>query len=167
MICPNCGRKELEGKKFCPACGLKLQAMMQVATKELSLHHPNKTSAPTVFTRKVRSHLLTSGFFIMMIGTMLGILGTKTLANHWLAELGAILAVTGIGLIGYYGIRLMIPDNEKPSLAKAEHQNHQTVKLPDTPPPMEIESITEHTTRELNRDFNRSRKTPIQDSTQR
>lgn len=147
MFCPNCGRENLAGKKFCPSCGLKLQAIQQALSQEQG-EFPAAVPMPKAPGSFPPNGLrfLTSGFFVMMLGVIVGILGKNTLANKTIADIGAILAVLGIGLIGYFGITMMGAGINRSAKPRSLPTNHQTKELPPT---IEPESITEHTTRQL------------------
>ena len=156
MFCPNCGREKLTGKKFCPSCGLKLQAIQRAMSQE-----QGEMSKAATRLQPIGLRFLTSGFCVMMLGVLLGILGKKTLANNTIADIGAILAVLGIGLIGYFGIIMMGGGINRSATPRSLPMNNQTKELP---PAFEPESITEHTTRKLDLKLWREEKrTPSQE----
>lgn len=149
MFCPNCSREDLEMKNYCPSCGLRLEGIVQALTNELTPHQKDgKTPASSRLKRQRWQMFLPGGFLMMILGIIIAILGKKSLANPVLADIGAIMAVLGMGLIGYFGIALMQRGlKNKPPTKMMPHDN-QTVKLL----PLQVVepgSITENTTREL------------------
>ena len=154
MFCPNCGKDNSATKKFCPSCGLKLQTIAQVLTDEQAQNQ--EVDKP--MQSKSWQNALLSSFSFIFLGIIISLIGRDAFDSQLITDLGAIVAILGMGLVVYRGIqnsnRSKPVQNSQASMIAA-----QTVEL--LPSPIEEpSSITEHTTRELNLNFVNSNPLP-------
>lgn len=143
MICPNCGRRNVAEKNYCPSCGLKLEAIAQALAHEQS-QPPERPLASARPPRRGGQLALSAGFSVFMLGTMICIIGGTMLRSQMVLGVGLLTMVLGMGSIGYSqlvrGGRSALPPSKTPVPPVP------TNPLPTTLP---AESIAEHTTREL------------------
>lgn len=146
MFCPSCGRDNSRTKKFCPSCGLKLATVVQALTTEQSSNQ--ETNKPIKSKQKSRQQAILPGLFLILTGIIISLIGADGFANKAITDIGVIVAIIGMGLIGYKGIQ---NSNRSKSVQNSPtiQTNAQTVPLLSSPI-VEPISITEHTTRELN-----------------
>ena len=147
MICPNCGRGNVAEKKYCPSCGLKLEAIAQALAQEqaqlqghdnaLKFSDPKERRGPSVFA---------VGFFAVIFGLLLAFVGGAILANNIVANTGVITMILGMAGVGYGAITKIERGMWRSSPAKTRLSETQTNPLPITLQPT---SITEQTTRNL------------------
>jgi zinc-ribbon domain len=152
MFCPSCGKDNSSTKKFCTACGLKLQSIAEILTDEQS---PNNDK--TIKARSMQKALAGSFLFIFL-GIIISMIGRDAFDSKLITDLGAILAILGMGLVVYTGIRnsnRSKPVQDLPANLTAA----QTVELLPSTIEMPI-SISEHTTRELDLKFVNSNPLP-------
>lgn len=152
MYCPNCGKESSGEQKFCRSCGLKLQTISQVMARELSEADPTQIDerAGQHRPQKLGSQpLLLWGFLIMMLGLLLGVVGKKILSVESMAGIGAVIAILGVGFIGYWAVRLIAPAARvapEPTLpAPVDLSTDRQLSAP----PASVPSVTENTTRQL------------------
>ena len=150
MFCPKCGRENPETKNFCPSCGMRLQAIATVmAIEQASNTEANKEMELASKKRKGWQSSLTYSLFVMILGTIISILGKNTFANQAVTDIGTIMAILGIGLIGFNGIARIVKETMPKQKSKTMLWNAATVELPATIQAVEPDSLTEHTTRKL------------------
>ena len=145
MICPNCGRANLAEKKYCPSCGLKLEAIAHALAIEQA-HHQGETLEFSRPPQRSVPSALTIGFLAFIFGTLVSVVGGGILGKKLVADMGVIIMVLGMGGIGYGAItgrgrRAMSSPPSKTILPQV-----QTNPLPIT---VQSTSIAEHTTRSL------------------
>ena len=150
MYCPNCGKENSEQKRFCRACGLRLQAISQVLAQELSPGSPANQLDVDSAPRKLGSQpFLLAGFLIMMFGVILGVLGKKMLSAEWISTTGALIAILGMAAMGYSVITMMMPMSRSarrpPTLPPADLTTDRQLSAP----PAAVPSVTENTTKQL------------------
>ncbi len=155
MFCPKCGRENLEGKKFCPSCGLKLQAFIEAMTHEQTSQQevdnsPEISSLPPKRWRGAPAY----GLFVVILGVLIALLGNM-LANPVVANIGVMIMVLGMGSIGFFEMLRRGRRSAASPSAKTLPPKVQTAKLPTT---IEPSSITEHTTRKLELKLERDEK---------
>ncbi|HEY6329406.1 MAG TPA: zinc ribbon domain-containing protein [Blastocatellia bacterium] len=157
MYCPNCGKSNDTNQKYCSGCGLSLRASAEVLARELadkSEEYMPGMDAHAGLERLVESrrgilrHPAVYGFLLMMIGILIAVLGATIFPNKTVTDIGTLLAILGIGLVGFYGLMMIVapnrPKTARRSLPKAETTAQlQTVNLPA---PL---SVTETTTKQL------------------
>ncbi len=152
MYCPNCGKDNSATKKFCPSCGLKLQTIAQVLTVE---HSENREADKQVKSRRMQNAVMTSFSFIFL-GIIISLIGRDAFENQLITDLGAIVAIFGMGLVVYKGIQNSNMSKRLQN-SQANLSAAQTVELLPSPTEMP-NSITEHTTRELDLAFVNNKK---------
>jgi len=156
MYCPSCGKSNDINQKFCSGCGLSLRASAEVLARELADRSGEQLVAtdartdpePIESRRGNAQHPLVFGFWVMMIGIFIAVLGFKVFSVKTVGDIGTLLALLGIGLVGFYGVISTLsqskPKTARHPLPKAETTAQLQIVNPQTPP-----SITENTTRQL------------------
>ena len=148
MYCPKCGKENSEKPRFCRSCGLGLQTISQALVNELSATKSDDSSIQIVQSeqKRWRSPLM-YGFIMLLLGMAIIIFGKKIAVEQLIADLGTLIAVLGVGLLGFQGVSLIRsqsnPSHESQTLLKGK----PTTELPPALPSGEPASVTEHTTR--------------------
>lgn len=159
MYCPNCGKENSSKQRFCRSCGLSLQAVSQALAVGLPAAVRDDESLD-VLRREQKSwhNPLLYGFLMLALGLLVIVLGKKVFAEQLVADIGTLISVLGVGLLGFRGVMLMQrqsrPATASEMLPAAETTAAPTAELTtelQTPPAAlnagEPPSITEHTTR--------------------
>ncbi|MFY9608004.1 MAG: zinc ribbon domain-containing protein [Blastocatellia bacterium] len=151
MYCPNCGKDNSNEQRFCRSCGLSLQTISQVLVNE---HSPIKSNDSLIENIKPEQrgwqNPLLYGFFMLSLGIIIIIFGKTMLGEQLIADIGTIIALLGIGLIGFKGVSLMLSSRSS-SLpqSKVLSESEPTAKLPPASQFKGLPSVTEHTTHHL------------------
>jgi zinc-ribbon domain len=155
VYCPNCGKENLDSQKFCRSCGVKLQMISQVLASELSGVKADDGSAEIAGRgQKGWQHPLTYGLLIIALGIIIEIFGRKMFADQAIVDIGTVIALLGVGLIGLKGVLLVVSQSRQLPQSKTMPPGVPTNELPPVQPPLtlhpgESPGITEHTTRNL------------------
>ncbi len=148
MYCPNCGKENPEKPRFCRSCGLGLQTISQALVDELSTTKSNDTSIEIVEPEQKRwRHPLMYGFLMLLLGMAIVIFGKRIAAEQLIADLGTLIAMLGIGLLGFKGVSLMRSQSSSSRQSKTVLESKPTTELPPALPSGEPASVIEHTTR--------------------
>ena len=156
MYCPDCGKENPAGQKFCRSCGLSLTPISRALAGELSLTRADESS-PAIIQGEPRlwHNPFVYGLLALVLGVILGAVGDKGLSSEPVRDIGTILALLGIGLIGLKGVMLIVappryvqPSKPAPAL---EGTSNPTPALLSAEPP----SVTESTTRQLDAEVER------------
>jgi hypothetical protein len=148
MYCPNCGRENPEEPRFCRSCGLGLGTISQALVNELSTTKSDGSSIEIVELERKRWHNpLVYGFLMLMLGMVIVIFGKKIAVEQLIADLGMLIAMLGIGLLGFKGVSLIRSQSSSSPATKALLESKPTTELPHAVPSGEPASVTEHTTR--------------------
>ncbi len=148
MYCPNCGKDNSNEQRFCRSCGLSLQPISRVLGNELS---ESGDAQVEVIKRGQKKWLnpLVYGFLLLTLGIVIVIFGKTLLGEQLVADIGTVVAVLGIGLLGFKGVSLIRSQSGLPHQSKALPEAEVTAKLPPASEFGSVPSITEHTTRPL------------------
>ena len=163
MYCPRCGIENADQQRFCRACGLNLDGVANAVELDLS---GNTDDLPSPRAQSGSLNLITYGLLLIVLGTVIITVGKKILSEQGVADIGTIVSVLGIGLLGWKGVflfqqsRFSQVQKARPAL---EHPTARQATLPSGERP----SITEQTTKQLDptleSDADAARKTnPIQ-----
>jgi hypothetical protein len=148
MYCPNCGRENPEEPRFCRSCGLGLGTISQALVNELSTTKSDGSSIEIVELERKRWHNpLVYGFLMLMLGMVIVIFGKKIAVEQLIADLGTLIAVLGIGLLGFKGVSLIRSQSSSSRQSKTLLEGKPTSELPPALSSGEPASVTEHTTR--------------------
>jgi hypothetical protein len=152
MYCPKCGNNNTDEQSFCRACGLKLQDVADV------LMPPEDTSMPEQPMKATRwGGALAYSVVVIAIGLVLMLAGSRVLHDSTFTDIGTLIALLGVGLIGFNGI-VMVGSETSVALKNQAKQRSVGARAStqiDSPPPRRalptgpVLSVTEQTTREL------------------
>lgn len=150
MYCPNCGKEHTDQQKFCRSCGLSLQLISQALVNELSATRSDESSLELMKPEQKRwQNPLLYGFLLLMLGLIIIIFGKKMLGEQLVADIGTLIAVLGVGLIGFKGVLLI---RSQPKSLPTPNALPKGEPITEPPPALhagEPPSVTEHTTRTL------------------
>ena len=150
MYCPNCGKENPEKPRFCRSCGLGLQTISQTMVNELAATKSDDSSIEIVEPEQKRwLNPLMYGFLMLLLGMAIVIFGKKIAVEQLIADLGTLIAVLGIGLLGFKGVSLIRSQSSSSPRTKTLLESKPTTELPQALPSGEPASVTEHTTRDF------------------
>ena len=148
MYCPNCGKENPEKPGFCRSCGLGLRTISQALVNELSATKSDDSSIEIVEPEQRRwRNPLMYGFLMLLLGMVTVIFGKKIAVEQLIADLGVLIAVLGIGLLGFKGVSLIRSQSSSSPRTETLLESKPTTELPQALPAGEPASVTEHTTR--------------------
>jgi predicted nucleic acid-binding Zn ribbon protein len=148
MYCPKCGKENPEKPRFCRSCGLGLQTIAEALVNERSATKSDYSSIEIVEPeqKRWRSPLL-YGLLMILLGMAIVMFGKKIAAEELIADLGTLIGVIGIGLLGFKGVLLIRSQASSSRSSKTLLEGRPTTELPPALPAGEPASVTEHTTR--------------------
>jgi hypothetical protein len=102
-------------------------------------------------TSRRMSRWISSGFIIMFVGAIIGIVGKKFVHDDIISGLGALIAIAGIFLISFGSLPTLARGGGKSRQSKTARANAAQAKptvplLPLELPPQSVSSVTESTT---------------------
>lgn len=148
MYCPNCGKENPEKPRFCRSCGLGLQTISQALVNELSGTKSDSSSIETAEPEEKRwRNPLMYGFLMLLLGMAIIVFGKKIAVEQLIADLGTLIAVLGIVLIGFKGVLLTLSQSSSSRQSKTLLEGKPTTELPPALLSGEPASVTEHTAR--------------------
>jgi predicted nucleic acid-binding Zn ribbon protein len=148
MYCPVCGKENPEKPRFCRSCGLGLQTISQVLGNELSATKSDEGSIEIVEPeQKGWRNPLMYAFLMLLLGMAIVIFGKKIVVEQLIADLGTLIAMLGIGLLGFKGVGLILFQSGSSRQSKTLLEGKPTTELPPALPSGEPASVIEHTTR--------------------
>jgi predicted nucleic acid-binding Zn ribbon protein len=147
MYCPNCGKENPEKPRFCRSCGLGLLTISQALGNELSAPKSDGSAIEIVEPeqKRWRSPLM-YGFLMLLLGMLIVFFGKRTAVEQF-SDIGMLIAVLGIGLLGFKGVSLILSQSSPSPRTKTLLESKPTTELPHALPSGEPASVTEHTTR--------------------
>jgi hypothetical protein len=159
MYCPNCGKNNPENQKFCSSCGLCLQATSEVLAQELADKTgrtaieigaaANSNLSPVTLDRPRWQNPLVYAWMLIMVGIAIAFIGHQAFVDKTVGDIGTLIALLGIGLIGFKGVMMIVaPPKAKPR-TQALRRAERTTELPRAIGSGVPASITENTTRKL------------------
>jgi predicted nucleic acid-binding Zn ribbon protein len=127
---------------------LGLRTISEALVNELSTTKSDGSSNEIVEHEQKRwRNPLIYGFLMLMLGMVIVIFGKKIAAEQLIADLGTLIAILGIGLLGFKGVLLLRSQSRSSRQARTLLEGKPTTELPRALPSGEPASVTEETTR--------------------
>ena len=150
MYCPNCGKENPEARRFCRSCGLSLQAITPALAGESPTHSVEESSVEPVSRMQAAwQNPLIYALLLIIFGVIMGAVGERALRSQTAHDIGIIIALMGVGLLGLKGVMLIVAPPRPSPPVKRVMQVEQTSELKPTLLSAEPPSVTENTTRQL------------------
>ncbi len=150
MYCPNCGKENPEGRRFCRSCGLSLQAIAPALAGESPASKSEESSVqPVSRLQAAWQNPLVYALLLIVLGIAVAVVGDKTLSSQTTHDIGTIIALLGVGLLGLKGVMMIVAPPRPSPPAKRVMQVEQTSELKPALLSTEPPSVTENTTRQL------------------
>jgi zinc ribbon protein len=150
MYCPDCGKENPAGQKFCRSCGLSLKPISQALAGEVLPDRVDKSSTLIVQGEPRFWHNpLIYGLLVIVLGIIIGAVGDKVLSSQTIRDIGTIISLLGVGLIGVKGVMLIVAPPRYSLRSQPTRQAEQTSGLEPRLLAAEPPSVTENTTRQL------------------
>jgi hypothetical protein len=151
MYCPNCGKPASDDQKFCRSCGVSLQIHAQMLAGQASAVDPDKAQ----LQRRIMGAIGWVGVFIGYLIILLWV-GDATIEMRRditiirqiydvVQTAWAALLTVGLGLLAFFGVRLLWSHAYGASANRQSPQPTPTAKLLSDRPEV-VSSVTEHTT---------------------
>lgn len=148
MYCPSCGKENSVEQRFCRSCGLSLLPIFQALAHEPSTTKSVGSSVETVNReQKGWQNPLLYGLLIILVGLIIAIFGKMILVEKLVSDIGVVIALLGVGLLGLKGVLIMLPQSKITATPEALLHREPMTKLPTALHSGEPASVTEHTTR--------------------
>ena len=148
MYCPDCGKENPAGQKFCRSCGLSLKPISQALAGDVLLADPNDNSTDILQgEQRFWQNPLIYALLLILLGIIIGVVGDKMVLTKTVSDIGTIIALLGVGLLGLKGVMLVAAPPRYSSRSKPAPQIEEPTKL--TLLSAEPPSVTENTTRQL------------------
>ncbi len=152
MYCPDCGKENPAGQKFCRSCGLSLKPVSQALAGELvpadeSVNSKANSTVVLQGEQRFWQNPLIYALLLILLGIIIGVVGDKVVNTKTVSDIGTIVALLGIGLLGFKGVMLVIA----PPRYSPRSQPAPQIVEPSRPRSLSAEppSVTENTTRQL------------------
>ncbi|HEX8707553.1 MAG TPA: zinc-ribbon domain-containing protein [Pyrinomonadaceae bacterium] len=157
MYCPDCGKENSAEQKFCRSCGFGLQLVSRALAGELAVPASHgDTLEPRKHAQKGWLHPLLYGFMLVLLGMVIVIIGRKIFGEVMVADIGTLISILGIGLLGFKGVQLIRGQpTETSQLPEAATKPELTSRAQPALRAGETPSVTEHTTRHLEPVYNK------------
>jgi len=150
MYCPNCGKENSVEQRFCRSCGLSLLTISRALAHELSAAESVGNSVEKVNReQKGWQNPFLYGLLIIMLGLLITIFGKMMLVEKLVSDIGVVIALLGVGLLGLKGVLTILPQSKVIPTSEALLHGEPTTKPPTALHSGELASVTEHTTRTL------------------
>lgn len=163
MYCPDCGKQNPAGQKFCRSCGLSLKPISQALAGKVVPVDPlvdSQANADVILKGAQRfwQNPFIYALLLVLFGGVIAFFGDALHARST-SDIGSVIALLGIGLLGFKGVMLIIAPPRYPArsqqavgLEEADERIYQ-----HAPPSLRAEppSVTETTTRQLDANVNR------------
>lgn len=149
MYCPDCGKENPAGQKFCRSCGLSLKPISQALA---GVSPAGVDESSTVIVRgepRFWHNPLIYGLLVIVLGIIVGAVGDKALSSQTISDIGTIISLLGVGLIGVKGVMLIVAPPRYSLRSQPTPQAEQTSELKPALNSAEPPSVTENTTRQL------------------
>lgn len=113
MYCPDCGKANPVGQKFCRSCGLSLKPVSQALAGEgvpadESLTSRAASAGVVQSEQGFWQNPLIYALSLILLGIVIGVIGEKLFHSKGVSDIGTIVALLGIGLLGFKGVMLVI-----------------------------------------------------------
>lgn len=150
MYCPDCGKANPVGQKFCRSCGLSLKPVSQALAGEVVPADAGVNSRALIVGQQgFWQNPLIYALLLILLGIVIGVVGDRVFHTPAVSDIGTIIALLGVGLLGFKGVMLVV------SPPKYSPRKKQTPEIEETFQPnprmlsAEPPSVTENTTRQL------------------
>jgi hypothetical protein len=162
VYCPDCGKANPVGQKFCRSCGLSLKPVSralagEVVPAEESFDSGANSTVVVQGEQKIWQSPLIYALLLIVLGLIIGVIGDKLVLTKMVTDMGTLITVLGVGLLGFKGVMLVIaPPRSKPRARQVpliEETSRLTPELLSAEPP----SVTENTTRQLDATIDREK----------
>src|SRR5437868_6639037 len=108
MYCPNCGKENSDEQKFCRSCGLTLQTISQAMADELPPTTTDERRVESVsWLQKGWQNPLIYALLLILLGIIITLIGNKGFSDSKVGDIGTIISLAGVGLLGFKGVLLM------------------------------------------------------------
>ena len=170
MYCPDCGKENGDRQRFCRSCGASLHGEILAepgervpGVKSGSCKDEDLSRAgggmddeemrlKMLRLQKGWHSPLSYAFVLIVLGIAIIALGNGAFQDRTIADIGAVLALLGVGLMGLKGVLMIISQHGSSSRQnEAPQAAEPTNRLPHTYLPEPSASVVEHTTRTLER----------------
>jgi len=152
MYCPNCGKENPEARRFCRSCGLSLQSIAPASAGESPTNVEGEEDwvQPVSRMQAAWQNPLIYALLLIVFGVIMGAVSERApLRSQTAHDIGTIIALLGVGLLGLKGVMLIVaPPSHSPPV-KRVMQVEQTSQLKPSLLSAEPPSVTENTTRQL------------------
>ena len=163
MYCPDCGKANPVGQKFCRSCGLSLKPVSQALSGEVvpaaaSLTSRASSAGPVQSEQGFWQNPLIYALLLILLGIVIGGVGERVFQAKTVSDIGTIVALLGIGLLGFKGVMLVIAPPR--SSARSERAAEEFENSYEPGPGLlsaEPPSVTENTTRQLDATIDREK----------
>lgn len=160
MYCPDCGKANPAGQKFCRSCGLSLKPVSRALAGEVVPADAGLASRTVVVQGEQRlwQNPLIYALMLILLGIVIGGVGERVFQAKTVSDIGTIVALLGVGLLGFKGVMLVIAPPR--SSARSERAPEEFEDSYEPGPGLlsaEPPSITENTTRQLDATVDREK----------
>jgi hypothetical protein len=152
MYCPNCGNENAEGRRFCRSCGLSLQSIAPASAGESPTNVEGEEDwvQPVSRMQAAWQNPLIYALLLIVFGVIMGAVSERApLRSQTAHDIGTIIALLGVGLLGLKGVMLIVAPPRPAAPAKRVMPAEQTSELRPVPLSAEPPSVTDNTTRQL------------------
>jgi hypothetical protein len=150
MYCPNCGKENAEGRRFCRSCGLSLQTTAPALAGGSPTPGVDESSVEPVSRMQAAwQNPLIYALLLIVFGVIMGAVSEWALRSQTAHDIGTIIALLGVGLLGLKGVMMIVATPRPAPPAKRVIQVEQTSELKPGLLSAEPPSVTENTTRQL------------------
>lgn len=148
MFCPDCAKENPAGQKFCRSCGLSLKPISQaLAGVVLPADAGDEPAVVMHGEQRFWQNPLIYALLLILLGIVIGVVGDNVFHTNNVSDIGTIIALLGVGLLGFKGVMLVIApprysprSNQAPQIEETSRLNLLSA---------EPSSVTENTTRQL------------------
>jgi hypothetical protein len=152
MYCPNCGKENAEGRRFCRSCGLSLQTIDPALAGEspTTVEEEENSVQPVSRMQAAWQNPLIYALLLIILGVIMGAVSERApLRSQTAHDIGTMIALLGVGLLGLKGVMLIVAPPRHSPPVKRVMKVEQTSQLNPSLLSAEPASVTENTTRQL------------------
>jgi zinc ribbon protein len=160
VYCPDCGKANPVGQKFCRSCGLSLKPVSQALAGEVVPADASLASRTVVVQGAQRfwQNPLIYALMLILLGIVIGGVGERVFQAKTVSDIGTIIALLGVGLLGFKGVMLVIAPPRSSARSEGVAEEFEDSYEPgagllSAEPP----SVTENTTRQLDANVEREK----------
>lgn len=156
MYCPDCGKANPVGQKFCRSCGLSLKPVSQALAGEVvaaDARSPVIVQGQQGFWQNPLIYAL----LLILLGIVIGVVGDRVFHTGTVSDIGTIIALLGVGLLGFKGVMLVVSPARYSPRPKQTPEIEETFQANPRLLSAEPRSVTENTTRQLDATVDREK----------